>query len=228
MSQSVRCSVPSFVHASRIARISACAVGSLVCATRVRTFRNNSAIAYGSEGATSRLDIFHGQIDSTLHKIREKTSSEMIDRVFVNALVADGSKVNLAVRDGRFVSIESDCPPADTTEVIDLQEYLVLPGFVDGHIHLDKSFVGDRWHSHESVTSLRERLAVEKKELALAPPIAERAHALISQAAAFGTMAMRSHVDVDATTGLTNLQAAFEELDRPIRLSLSPLETQFR
>ncbi len=28
-----RCSVPSFVHAARIARISACAVGSLVWAT---------------------------------------------------------------------------------------------------------------------------------------------------------------------------------------------------
>ena len=138
----------------------------------------------------------------------------MFDRVFANAVAADGGKVNLAVRDGCFVSIEAECPPANTAEVIDLGGHLVLPGFVDGHIHLDKSFVGDRWHSHESVTSLRERLAVEKRELALAPPIAERAHALISQAAAFGTIAMRSHVDVDATTGLTNLQAVMEAREK--------------
>ena len=83
----------------------------------------------------------------------------------------------------------------------------MLPGFVDGHIHLDKSFVGDRWVPHEPVGTLRERLAVEKRQLAAAPPIVERANALIAQAAAFGTVAMRSHVDVDATTGLSNLQA---------------------
>ena len=122
----------------------------------------------------------------------------MFDRVFANAVAADGGKVNFAVRDGCFVSIEPECPPVNTAEVIDLGGHLVLPGFVDGHIHLDKSFVGDRWHSHESVTSLRQRLALEKRELALAPPIAERAHVLISQAAGFGTVAMRSHVDVDA------------------------------
>ncbi|WP_236001820.1 amidohydrolase [Paraburkholderia elongata] len=37
-----------------------------------------------------------------------------------------------------------------------------------------------------------------------------RADALIRQAASFGTIAMRSHVDVDATTGLANLHAVME------------------
>lgn len=99
-------------------------------------------------------------------------------------------------------------------EVIDLAGHLVLPGFVDGHIHLDKSFVGDRWRPHQPVSSLRERLAIEKSALASAKPIAERADALIRQAASFGTMAMRSHVDVDATTGLVNLRAVMQAREK--------------
>jgi cytosine deaminase len=138
----------------------------------------------------------------------------MFDRVFVNAVDADGNPLNLAVHEGRFVVIGPERPAIDGAEVVDLAGHLVLPGFVDGHIHLDKSFVGDRWRPHRRVTSLRERLAIEKQELASAAPIVERADALIRQAASFGTIAMRSHVDVDATTGLTNLHAVMEAREK--------------
>ncbi|MFM0074826.1 amidohydrolase family protein [Paraburkholderia sediminicola] len=138
----------------------------------------------------------------------------MFDRVFVNAVDADGNPLNLAVREGCFAAIGPERPAIDGAEVVDLAGQLVLPGFVDGHIHLDKSFVGDRWRPHRHVTSLRERLAIEKQELASAAPIVERADALIRQAASFGTIAMRSHVDVDATTGLTNLHAVMEAREK--------------
>ena len=138
----------------------------------------------------------------------------MFDRVFVNAVDADGNPLNLAVREGRFAAIGPERPAIGGAEVVDLAGHLVLPGFVDGHIHLDKSFVGDRWRPHRHVTSLRERLAIEKQELASAGPIVERADALIRQAASFGTIAMRSHVDVDATTGLTNLHAVMEAREK--------------
>ncbi|MBO1113880.1 amidohydrolase family protein [Bordetella petrii] len=134
----------------------------------------------------------------------------MTERLYTNALAADGSRIHIAVADGRIAGIGPDLPAAGAAEIIDLQGWLVLPGFVDGHIHLDKSFVGDRWHPHQPAGSLRERLAIEKQALAGARPIAERAHALVAQAAAFGTVAMRSHVDVDATTGLENLRAVMQ------------------
>ncbi|MFM0206361.1 amidohydrolase family protein [Paraburkholderia sediminicola] len=138
----------------------------------------------------------------------------MFDRVFVNAIDADGSPLNLAVHEGRLVGIGAERPEIDSAEVVDLEGCLVLPGFVDGHIHLDKSFVGDGWRPHRDVASLRERLAIEKQELASAAPIVERADALIRQAASFGTIAMRSHVDVDATTGLANLHAVMEAREK--------------
>jgi cytosine/adenosine deaminase-related metal-dependent hydrolase len=138
----------------------------------------------------------------------------MNDRLFINAVDVDGSPLNLAVTNGRIAHVGRERPSAEAAETIDLKGNLVLPGFVDGHIHLDKSFLGDRWHPHQPVTSLRERLAIEKRELAAAPPIVERADTLIRQAASFGTMAMRSHVDVDATTGLTNLHAVMEAREK--------------
>ncbi|MCD0505857.1 amidohydrolase family protein [Bordetella petrii] len=134
----------------------------------------------------------------------------MNERLYTNARAADGSQIHIAVADGRIAGIGPGTPAADGADVVDLQGRLVLPGFVDGHIHLDKSFVGDHWRPHQPAGSLRERLAIEKQALAGARPIAERAHALIAQAAAFGTVAMRSHVDVDATTGLTNLHAVMQ------------------
>lgn len=131
----------------------------------------------------------------------------MTDRVFINAVDIDGTPLSLTVRDGRILAIGAQPPALGEAEVTDLRGHLVLPGFVDGHIHLDKSFVGDRWHPHQPAATLRERLAIEKRELAAASPMEGRADALIAQAAAFGTVAMRSHVDVDATTGLANLHA---------------------
>ena len=131
----------------------------------------------------------------------------MTDRVYINAVGADGHPLSLHVRDGRILALGAEPPVAGAAQVTDLRGHLVLPGFVDGHIHLDKSFVGDRWRPHRPAASLRERLAIEKQELAAAPPIEGRADALIAQAAAFGTVAMRCHVDVDATTGLGNLHA---------------------
>jgi cytosine deaminase len=138
----------------------------------------------------------------------------MFDRVFVNAVAADGSPLSLAVADGRIARLGADLGAMEGVERIDLGGQLLLPGFIDGHIHLDKSFVGDRWHPHQAVSSLRERLAVEKRELALAPSMVERADALISQAVSFGTVAMRSHVDVDATTGLSNLHAVMQAREK--------------
>ncbi|HKR75122.1 MAG TPA: amidohydrolase family protein [Rhodanobacter sp.] len=134
----------------------------------------------------------------------------MFDRLFKNAVDCHGKPLCLAVQDGRFAAIAPTDDALAAAETIDLGGRLVLPGFVDGHIHLDKSFVGDRWQPHLPAASLRERLAIEKRQLAQSRPMMERASALIAQAAAFGTVAMRCHVDVDASTGLSHLRAVLE------------------
>ena len=47
---------------------------------------------------------------------------------------------------------------------IDLGDALVIPGFVEGHIHLDTSFYGDAWKPHKSCTNgfnVHERVAFQ-------------------------------------------------------------------
>lgn len=139
---------------------------------------------------------------------------EPIERLFCNAVDADGQPLAIGVHAGHIAWMGAAAGAPAARERVDLGGQLVLPGLVDGHIHLDKSFVGDRWHPHQPAADLRARLAAEKRALADARPAAERAEALIAQAAAFGTVAMRCHVDVDATTGLTNLHAVMQARER--------------
>lgn len=128
----------------------------------------------------------------------------MNECIYANALTPDGNKSDLATRDGCFVPIDTVSTDA---KKIDLDGLTVLPVFVEGHIHLDKSFVGDGWFPNRPVGSLRERLDVEKRLLSSALPVVERAEALLAQAHSFGTVAMRSHVDIDPVLGLDNLNA---------------------
>ncbi len=111
---------------------------------------------------------------------------------------------DLAVLDGRFVDPGE---LGDDAEIIELGGLLALPALVEGHIHLDKSFVGDGWRPHHPADSLPERLAIEKWLLAEALPVRERADALLAQAHRLGTVAMRSHVDISASLGLDHLHA---------------------
>jgi cytosine deaminase len=140
-----------------------------------------------------------------------------IDSLFRNARLADGRTADIAVDDGRIVAIGA---PQETYgpvgETIDLGRRLVLPGLVDGHIHLDKGFVGDDWKPHRPCTAgfdVRERVLYEKQALAEAKPIAVRAAALIDLCVAHGTTQMRSHVDIDAQVGLRNLEQVLAARD---------------
>lgn len=126
---------------------------------------------------------------------------------FHGAVDVAGRPLSFSVERGCFGRFDSGVSAAAAGVGTDLTGYTVLPALVDGHIHLDKSFVGDRWHPHQPVDSLRGRLAQEKQALASAAPMVDRAEALMRQIVGRGTAAVRCHVDVDASTGLRNLHA---------------------
>ena len=93
-------------------------------------------------------------------------------------------------------------------ERIDLAGALLLPAFVDGHIHLDKTHWGAPRLPHVEGRSVRERIAAERVERhRVALPIEARASALIRTLIANGTTRVRSHVDIDNDVGLANLEA---------------------
>lgn len=131
----------------------------------------------------------------------------------VDALLADGRRVDLTLRDGRITAIDDHRPHVGplSASVIDCQGALVLPAFVDGHCHLDKTFLGAPWQPHRTAGTLRERIAKEKSLRAqIGVPVTERATALANRMVELGTGHIRSHVDIDPENGLAGLHALLE------------------
>ncbi|TPI36133.1 amidohydrolase family protein [Mesorhizobium sp. B3-1-6] len=129
---------------------------------------------------------------------------------FLNARLADGTVADLAVAGGRFSAIvpaaNATTPPAGA---IDLAGQLVLPAFVEGHIHLDTSFYGDAWRPHIPCTNgfdVRERVAFQMRNLEQAAPMEERAKSQLELCVGNGSLTMRSHVMVDAAVGLKHVE----------------------
>jgi len=112
--------------------------------------------------------------------------------------------------------------PAQT--VIDAQGQLLVPGFVDAHIHLDKALLLEK--APAQVGDFAEALATTlrlKKHYTVAD-IQARARQVLEQAIAFGITAMRSHVEVDPILGLTAMEALLplkQEYDWGITLQLA-------
>jgi cytosine deaminase len=139
------------------------------------------------------------------------------DVVFDRAKLCDGSTASIGVKNGRFASIVRDAQLGDALSRVDLENKLVVPGLVDGHLHLDKTLVGEPWKPHRPCTNgfdVRQRVAFEKDVLASASPVVKRASALIDLALSHGTMYLRTHVDIDPDVGLRNLEAVLEVKER--------------
>lgn len=122
----------------------------------------------------------------------------MLDLIIRNARLAGGSGdlIDIACKDGKIVSLEAGID-GQAAEEFDANGYLVSPPFVDSHFHMDATLTYGRPRVNQSGTLL-EGIALwsEVKPLLDATDIKKRAHQLCRWAAAKGTLAIRSHVDI--------------------------------
>lgn len=129
--------------------------------------------------------------------------------VFTNARLADGILRDIHVESGRISAIEAAGSVTPSAEVIDIGGELLVPGLVEGHIHLDTSFYGDKWMPHRPCTNgfdVHERVAFQAENMAAAAPMDKRARDQLDLCIANGTLSMRSHVMVDGSVGLKSLE----------------------
>ncbi|OHV78339.1 amidohydrolase family protein [Rhizobium sp. LCM 4573] len=130
-------------------------------------------------------------------------------KVFTNAKLADGLLHDIHVANGRITSIEPASSQQAPESAIDISGDLLVPGFVEGHIHLDTSFYGGNWVPHRPCTNgfdVHERVAFQAENMAKAEPMDERARNQLDLCIANGTLQMRSHVMVDGSVGLKSLE----------------------
>lgn len=116
--------------------------------------------------------------------------------------------VDIAISDGVIVAMGTDLD-VHAQEVWQLSGRVVLPGFIDLHVHLDKTLsmqhAGVVNHSGTLAEAI-ERWQAVKPHLKRADYVA-RARQAVQMAMARGTTSMRSHVDVGLDIGLTALEA---------------------
>lgn len=131
-----------------------------------------------------------------------------------NAGLADGRLVDIHLEGGRIARIAPAGGGLPDPDGIDLAGRLLVPGLVDGHIHLDKALLGLPFQPHRPGSSVAERIAIEKTVLRDLPVTVEaRARTLLSQVSRFGTTTLRSHVDIDTEWQLSNLHALLRVRD---------------
>ncbi|MFD8598363.1 amidohydrolase family protein [Kitasatospora sp. NPDC059646] len=142
-------------------------------------------------------------------------------QLLLDAALPDGTRADLRIDGGRITAITPVPPGRERTAAgpgaRNLDGALLLPALVDGHAHLDKTFLGAPWQPHRETADLRARIAAERqlrREVAGLLPVADRAEALARRMAVLGTGHVRSHVDVDPDTGLDHLYAVLEARDR--------------
>ncbi len=117
---------------------------------------------------------------------------------------AERSLTDIGIADGKIAVMEPGL--AAEGETIDLDGRLVAPGFVETHIHLDKSCILDRVKSEKG--DLEEAIAeAAKAKLAFTPEdVHARAVGTLEKAILQGTTHMRTHLEVDPGVGLRSLE----------------------
>jgi cytosine deaminase len=133
------------------------------------------------------------------------------DTILRNGRIAglEHRPVDIGVRDGRIAAIGPalEAGASDGTREFALDGRLVIAGFVETHIHLDKSCISDRCACRTG--TLREAIeTVAAAKLAFTEDdIYARARRTLEKAIVQGTMRMRTHVEVDPRIGLKSFRA---------------------
>ena len=120
---------------------------------------------------------------------------------------SDASLVDIGIRGETIAAIAPAGTIAADCEVIALRGQLIMPGFVETHIHLDKSCVIDRCDIQQGtlLEAITETARV-KREFS-EPDIASRAVRTLEKSIVAGTQLMRTHVEVDPRIGLKGFNA---------------------
>lgn len=130
-----------------------------------------------------------------------------LDFVLRNAAIAGSEprSCDIGVAGGRIIAIaeriDAEVPEEDITGKI------VAPGFIETHIHLDKSCILDRCKSREgTLAEAIAEVAAAKRNFS-EDDIYQRARRTLEKAILQGTMRMRTHVEVDPRIGLKGFHA---------------------
>jgi cytosine/creatinine deaminase len=113
--------------------------------------------------------------------------------------------VTVGVSSGRIAAIAAE--PMEGGVVFDADGGLLLPGFVETHIHLDKTCILDRCSICEGTVQEAIRETARAKLAFTEEDIYARARRTLERAIVSGTQHMRAHTEIDPRIGLKGFNA---------------------
>ncbi|MFO0973499.1 MAG: amidohydrolase family protein [Phycisphaerae bacterium] len=117
--------------------------------------------------------------------------------------------------DGRIARVGARLRLGRGAGVLDARGGLVSPVFVDPHLHLDLAYTADLVPRNESGTLIEAiRLWAEFKKQVKPKEVVPRAVRAVQAEVAFGTGAIRTHVDVGTAAGLRLCEGVLEARQR--------------
>lgn len=137
-------------------------------------------------------------MDTTLRhaRISDETSEHLVD---------------IAIEAGRVAAIGPDL--STDGECIDVGGRLVAPGFVETHIHLDKSCLSERLSAQQGGLDEAIGEVARLKEGFTAEDVYQRARRTLEKCVLNGTTHVRTHLEVDPVIGLRSLDGILPLID---------------
>ncbi|WP_394137855.1 amidohydrolase [Cytobacillus oceanisediminis] len=122
---------------------------------------------------------------------------------------------HILIEGGRIAKVVKDWECfSGNLPVKDAGGLLLLPSFVEKHVHLDKTYMGEKWKACSPASSVIERCEIEKSALASIPTSThQRSKALLEKLISFGSTHVRTHVDIYPEVKLQNLEGVQQTLD---------------
>jgi len=115
------------------------------------------------------------------------------------------NRVDIAIEKTRIAIVKPSFSGKGAKE-IDARGCLVLPTFVEPHVHLDKALLAERMPESRTIQEARERIREAKKSFTVDDVIG-RARRVADWALVSGVTCVRSHVDVDNIVRLMGVKA---------------------
>lgn len=148
----------------------------------------------------------------------------MTDLILTDVRPWGAAPVDLLVTGGRIEAVVPAGTGGPAGEQLDGAGLLALPGLVNAHAHVDKSWWGRPWVSYGGQQTTQGRIAHERAERdALGIPRVDSTVAVLRELLRHGTTAVRTHVDVDLGVGLRGIDVvreAVEALDGAIEVEV--------
>jgi cytosine/creatinine deaminase len=135
------------------------------------------------------------------------TKGKPVSIYLKNVCIGSQRGLNALIEQGAVAAIGPAIAPG-RAEVVDCAGALLLPSFVDAHVHLDKTRIGGPRLHHAVTATVAERAANERQlRVKLKHDPLVYGSNLVRQLSVMGTTHIRSHIDVDSDVKLRHVEA---------------------